>query len=136
MGLQGQKVRKAAYSVLRLTMENGAKGCEVTVSGKIQKSRAKSIKLKDGKIIFAGDFTKDLTEEALVQVRLRRGVMGIRVRIFKEIDRCGFYRSPKPMPDSIIFPTISPLSSSGSIADISKKEMNTGINTIYEKTYQ
>ncbi|XP_057808889.1 glycerate dehydrogenase HPR, peroxisomal-like [Salvia miltiorrhiza] len=36
------------YGVLRFVMENGAKGCEVIVSGKLRAQRAKSMKFKDG----------------------------------------------------------------------------------------
>ncbi|KAL4292903.1 hypothetical protein AHAS_Ahas18G0074600 [Arachis hypogaea] len=37
----------ACYGVLRFVMENGAKGCEVIVSGKLRAQRAKSMKFKD-----------------------------------------------------------------------------------------
>ncbi|XLR50959.1 hypothetical protein S83_001631, partial [Arachis hypogaea] len=38
----------ACYGVLRFVMENGAKECEVIVSGKLRAQRAKSMKFKDG----------------------------------------------------------------------------------------
>ncbi|XLS98048.1 hypothetical protein HN51_040783 [Arachis hypogaea] len=40
----------AYYGVLRFVMENGAKGCEVIISGKLRAQRAKSMKFKDGQI--------------------------------------------------------------------------------------
>merc|ERR1712241_558513 len=46
--LGGLAVRRACYGVLRFVMENGAKGCEVVVSGKLRGQRAKSMKFTDG----------------------------------------------------------------------------------------
>ncbi|KAL6559996.1 40S ribosomal protein S3-3 [Orobanche gracilis] len=49
----------ACYGVLRFVMENGAKGCEVIVSGKLRAQRAKSMKFNDGYMISAGHPVKD-----------------------------------------------------------------------------
>merc|ERR1711877_22436 len=46
--LGGLAVRRACYGVLRFVMENGAKGCEVVVSGKLRAQRAKAVKFSDG----------------------------------------------------------------------------------------
>merc|ERR1712194_852208 len=46
--LGGLAVRRACYGVLRYIMENGAKGCEIIISGKLRAQRAKSMKFKDG----------------------------------------------------------------------------------------
>jgi len=52
--LGGLAVRKACYGVLRFIMESGAKGVEVTVSGKLRGQRAKSQKFADGYMIKTG----------------------------------------------------------------------------------
>merc|ERR1711861_72527 len=52
--LGGLAVRRACYGVLRYIMENGAKGCEVVVSGKLRAQRAKAMKFVDGFMIKAG----------------------------------------------------------------------------------
>ena len=44
--LGGLAVRRACYGVLRFVMENGAKGCEVVVSGKLRAQRAKALGAK------------------------------------------------------------------------------------------
>merc|ERR1712196_675541 len=46
--LGGLVVRRAAYGVLRFVMENGAKGCEVVISGKLSQARAKVMKFAQG----------------------------------------------------------------------------------------
>merc|ERR1712232_1396037 len=40
--LGGLAVRRACYGVVRFIMENGAKGCEVVISGKLRAQRAKA----------------------------------------------------------------------------------------------
>merc|ERR1712216_78228 len=57
--LGGLVVRRACYGVVRFVMENGAKGCEVTISGKMGQQRAKVMKFKDGYLISTGQ-PKDL----------------------------------------------------------------------------
>ena len=52
--LGGLAVRRASESVLRFIMESGAKGAEVSVSGKITGQRAKSLKFSDGYMIKTG----------------------------------------------------------------------------------
>ena len=49
--LGGLAVRRAAYGVVRFVMEQGAKGCEVIVSGKLRAQRAKVMKFKEGYMI-------------------------------------------------------------------------------------
>merc|ERR1711934_1176685 len=53
--LGGLAVRRAAYGVLRFVMENGARGCEVVISGKIRGQRAKAMKFVDGMMIHSGN---------------------------------------------------------------------------------
>merc|ERR1712214_156474 len=50
----GLSVRRAAYGVLRFVMEQGARGCEVVISGKIRGQRAKAMKFVDGMMILSG----------------------------------------------------------------------------------
>lgn len=52
--LGGLAVRRACYGVLRFVMEQGAKGAEVIVSGKLRAQRAKSMKFSDGYMIKSG----------------------------------------------------------------------------------
>merc|ERR1711862_277989 len=53
--LGGLAVRRACYGVLRFVMENGAKGCEVIVSGKLRAQRAKAMKFMDGYMLKTGN---------------------------------------------------------------------------------
>ena len=53
--LGGLAARRACYGVIRFIMENGAKGCEVIISGKLRAQRAKAMKFKDGYLISTGE---------------------------------------------------------------------------------
>ncbi len=46
----GLPVRRACSGVVRYIMENGAKGVEIVVAGKVRGQRAKAMKFKDGLI--------------------------------------------------------------------------------------
>ena len=100
--LGGLVVRRACYGVVRFVMENGAKGCEVTISGKMGQQRAKVMKFKDGYLISTGQ-PKDLfVEECSRNVLLRQGVMGIKVKILKPHDPEGKQGPKMPMPDYVV----------------------------------
>jgi len=97
----GLAVRRACYGVLRFIMENGAKGCEVVVSGKLRGQRAKSMKFVDGLMIHSGDPCRHFVDSAVRHVLLRQGVLGIRVKIMLPWDPNGKIGPSKPLPDHV-----------------------------------
>jgi len=99
--LGGLAVRRACYGVLRYVMENGAKGCEVIVSGKLRAARAKSMKFRDGYMISSGAPKREYIDSAVRHVLLRQGVLGIKVKIMLPWDPTGKQGPKKPMPDLI-----------------------------------
>ncbi|CAI9773161.1 unnamed protein product [Fraxinus pennsylvanica] len=99
--LGGLAVRRACYGVLRFVIENGAKGCEVIVSGKLCAQRAKSMKFKDGYMISSGQPVKEYIDSAVRHVLLRHGVLGIKVKIMLEWDPKGKQGPTTPLPDVV-----------------------------------
>merc|ERR1712130_1056673 len=87
--LGGLAVRRACYGVLRYIMENGAKGCEIIVSGKLRAQRAKSMKFKDGYMIKSGDATNHYIDKAVRHIQMKQGVLGIKVAIMLPYDENG-----------------------------------------------
>merc|ERR1712094_159041 len=82
-------------------MENGAKGCEVIISGKLRAQRAKAMKFKDGYLISTGEPKKHYISEAVRHVAMRQGMLGVKVKIMLAHDpgaRC----AKMPLPDNII----------------------------------
>merc|ERR1719213_1134102 len=84
--LGGLAARRACYGVLRFVMENGAKGVEVIISGKLRAQRAKAMKFRDGYLISTGDPKTHYIQEAVRHVLMRQGVLGVKVRIMMAHD--------------------------------------------------
>lgn len=82
-------------------MESGAKGCEVIVSGKLRAQRAKTMKFMDGYMLKAGQPSIDFVDEAVRDVLLRQGVIGIKVRIMLPWDPSGKTGPKTPQPDVV-----------------------------------
>lgn len=85
----GLAVRRACYGVLRYIMENGAKGCEIIVTGKLRGQRAKAMKFKDGYMIKSGQAAREYVDDATRHICLKQGVLGIRVAIMLPHDPTG-----------------------------------------------
>jgi len=99
--LGGLAVRRACYGVLRYIMEAQAKGAEVVVSGKLRAQRAKVMKFRDGYMLKAGQPSKDFVDTAIRHVKLRQGVLGIKVSIMLPWDPEIAGSVQKPQPDVV-----------------------------------
>ncbi|GCC11025.1 30S ribosomal protein S3 [archaeon] len=78
---RGINFRRAAYTALRQIRESGARGVEITISGKLTGERSKTVKFMDG-------FLKHCGEPAIKFVRIgyaiaapKPGVIGVKVKI-------------------------------------------------------
>eukprot|EP00420_Gonyaulax_spinifera_P038307 CAMPEP_0197886538 /NCGR_PEP_ID=MMETSP1439-20131203/16756_1 /TAXON_ID=66791 /ORGANISM="Gonyaulax spinifera, Strain CCMP409" /LENGTH=264 /DNA_ID=CAMNT_0043506335 /DNA_START=58 /DNA_END=850 /DNA_ORIENTATION=+ len=100
--LGGLAVRRACYGVVRFIMENGATGCEVTISGKLRAQRAKVMKFKDGYRISTGEPKKHYINQACRHVLMRQGVLGVKVIIMLTHDPEGKMGPAMDMPDNVI----------------------------------
>jgi len=100
--LGGLAVRRACYGVVRFIMENGAKGCEVVVSGKLSAQRAKVMKFRDGYMISSGEPKLHYMNEACRHVLMRQGVLGIRVKIMQAHDPTGRAGPKQLLPDNVV----------------------------------
>jgi len=94
--LHGLELRRAVMGVLRCTMESGARGCQILVSGKIAGERAKALKVCDGYIFHAGNQKSDHMDVATDYCCLRAGVVGFKITIVKP-ERL----TKKPFPDVV-----------------------------------
>jgi len=97
----GLAVRRACYGVLRFVMESGAKGCMVSVSGKLRAQRAKTMKFQDGYMIASGHPVTEYVDTACRHVLLRQGVIGIKVKIMLPWDPSGKTGPKNPLPDVV-----------------------------------
>ena len=90
-----------ANGVLNQVKRTGAaKGCEVIISGKVRGQRAKAQKYRWGYLISTGQPKKEFIDEAVRHVKLRQGVLGIKVKIFVDTIQKG-RDGQKVLPDLI-----------------------------------
>jgi len=94
-------VRRACYGILRFIMENEAKGCEIIVSGKLRAQRAKAMKFKDGYMINSGEAARHYVDKAVRHIKLKQGVLGIKVSIMLPYDPRGKNGCSVVQPDVV-----------------------------------
>jgi small subunit ribosomal protein S3e len=99
--LQGVPVRMAANSVIRGVIRDGARGCEIIVSGKLRQQRAKSMKFKQGYMICSGQPQKDYVDIAVRHVFFKQGIMGVKVKIMLPHDPQGKFGVKIPIADKV-----------------------------------
>ena len=66
-----------------------ARGCEICISGWLKGQRAKTAKYKSGVKISTGQPAIDYVLYAVRHVLVRKGVVGVRVKIMLPIDETG-----------------------------------------------
>lgn len=101
--LSGLPVRRACHNVMNFVMRAGATGCEVIVSGKLRAQRAKVMKFRDGYLISTGEPKNHYIQESVRHVKMRQGVLGVKVKIMLAYDPDGSHGGcTKQMPDKIV----------------------------------
>ena len=83
-------VRQAAMYVIKSALRARAKGCEVRVAGKLRQNRANVQKYREGVIISAGKPGKDFINKAIRHIPLKKGIIGIQVKVFDEYKKNQF----------------------------------------------
>lgn len=78
---RGWHFRRAGHSTVRRIMESGARGCQVTVAGKLTGQRHRREKFKSGHIKFCGQAKLDFMEKGFANARMKPGVIGVTVDI-------------------------------------------------------
>jgi len=99
--LSGIPVRMGANSIIKGVIKDGAKGCEVIISGKLRQQRAKSMKYKQGYLISSGQPRSDYVDEAVRHVFFKQGIMGVKVKIMQDHDPTGKFGVKIPFPDRV-----------------------------------
>merc|ERR1712060_1042901 len=99
--LDGTAVRRACYRALRFIMESKTCGCEIVATGKLRGQRAKAMKFKQGYMIATGDAKNHYIDSAVKHVKLRQGVLGIKLKIMLPHDPTGQIGPKMPLPDKV-----------------------------------
>lgn len=78
---RGVHYRRAGYWALNSIMEAGALGAEIIISGKLRSDRSRYEKFRAGYMPKSGDPPMKYTRKAELQVQLKPGSLGVKVRI-------------------------------------------------------
>jgi small subunit ribosomal protein S3 len=78
---RGVHFRRAGFWALNQTMEAGALGAEIVVSGKLRTERARYEKFKAGYLPKCGEPPTKYMRKAAVHVQMKPGMFGIRVKL-------------------------------------------------------
>lgn len=78
---RGIKVRHIGYTTLRRIMNAGARGAEITISGRIARERSRSQRFYQGYLSKAGEPAENLVSYGYAAATLKPGVVGVKVRI-------------------------------------------------------
>jgi small subunit ribosomal protein S3 len=78
---RGIHFRRSGYWALNRVMEAGALGVEIIISGKLRTDRSRYEKFKTGYLPTCGDAALTYMRKAEVDVQLKSGMLGVRVRI-------------------------------------------------------
>ncbi len=81
---RGQHHRRAAYSIIRRIIRSGARGVEISISGKVGSQRARRQTFRAGVLAKCGTPAQEGVDEGIAHVILKSGVLGIHVKIMPE----------------------------------------------------
>lgn len=77
---RGWHFRRAGHSTLRRIMENGAKGAQIIISGKLTGDRSRTEKFTQGTIKYCGK-TSELVRVGYATAKTKPGIIGVTVKI-------------------------------------------------------
>lgn len=78
---RGWHFRRAGHSTVRRIMDSGAKGCLVTISGKITGQRHRMEKFKAGHVKFCGEPRQLWMRDGFCVAKVKLGIIGAKVQI-------------------------------------------------------
>jgi small subunit ribosomal protein S3 len=103
---RGWHFRRAGHSTVRRIMDNGARGCQIIVAGKLTGERHRTEKFKEGYIKFCGETRLKYIKLGFAVAKLKAGVIGVQVEIMDkdatlpaEIEVFDFEQAVKNLPD-------------------------------------
>jgi len=80
---RGWNYRRAGNSMLQRIMDSGARGCQITIAGKLTGLRHRTEKFLSGHIKFCGETALELMDIGIAQAKLKPGTIGVKVAIMR-----------------------------------------------------
>ncbi len=118
---RGWHFRRAGHSTVRRIMDNGARGCQVIISGKLTGQRHRTEKFKEGHIKYCGQAKLNFMHQGFAAAKLKPGIIGVTVQIMdtraKLPDEISII-PPPPAPEA----TAAPAPAAGASAQAKAEE--------------
>ena len=80
---KGFHFRRAGYALVRRIMSANARGCEITIKGKLTSQRARTEVFREGFVAKCGEPAEIFVDEAVMEVTMKQGVIGVHVKIMQ-----------------------------------------------------
>ncbi len=80
---KGFHFRRAGYALVRRIMGAEARGCEITIKGKLTSQRARSEVFREGFVAKCGEPAAKFVDETVMEVTMKQGVIGVNVKIMQ-----------------------------------------------------
>ena len=80
---KGFHFRRAGYALVRRVMSANARGCEITIKGKLTSQRARTEVFREGFVAKCGEPAEIFVDEAVMNVTMKQGVIGVHVKIMQ-----------------------------------------------------
>ena len=80
---KGFHFRRAGYALVRRIMSANARGCEITIKGKLTSQRARTEVFREGFVAKCGEPADIFVDEAVLEVTMKQGVIGVHVKIMQ-----------------------------------------------------
>ncbi len=81
---RGWHFRRAGHSTVRRIMDNGARGCQVVIAGKLTGQRHRTEKFKEGHIKYCGQAKLNFMHQGFAAAKLKPGIIGVTVQIMDQ----------------------------------------------------
>jgi small subunit ribosomal protein S3 len=80
---KGFHFRRAGYALVRRIMSANARGCEITIKGKLTSQRARAEVFREGFVAKCGEPAQKYVDDTVMEVTLKQGVIGVHVKIMQ-----------------------------------------------------
>jgi small subunit ribosomal protein S3 len=99
---RGWNYRRAGNSMLQRIMDSGARGCQITIAGKLTGLRHRTEKFLSGHIKFCGETALELMDVGIAQAKLKPGTIGVKVAIMRPDAKLPDEITVTPLPEPVV----------------------------------
>ena len=99
---RGWNYRRAGNSMLQRIMDSGARGCQITIAGKLTGLRHRTEKFLSGHIKFCGETALELMDVGIAQAKLKPGTICVKVAMMRPDAKLPDEIEVTPIPEPVV----------------------------------